>query len=456
MYTKADPPKRIIINRKEVLPFEDVDPFTFVPKGGFLEDIENYSLGFETTNAFSFWTGVHFLSTMLKRDIWMPWGTERHYPNFYLILLAYPAMVKKSTTMKILSPIYDMALDSISNPALGWRKSQELLISSTATANGMFKLLSEGANKVNNSFEDTDGNKLELTSDSNLILRVSELTTLLSKAQYNANLIDKLTDFYDCKDKDSSTTVAHGHIDLENVFCTFMGATTPSSFQTSMTQEAYGGGFMSRCIVIKEEVGYRRYPLPLSYAGVPDKYEMADRFAYVAEHSVGEYRLTGPAYDIYADWYIKFKKELQAGDPDEILHQDNRRDINVLKLGLIIAAQDYEIKREISAETIETSIKIMDYTLKRAANDVMRASMNPDNLMSQKVLGVIQKYGDIGIAKSKLLQNHSKLFTSKILNEHLENLFDAETIEIFDINSGVRKNHFEGKREIYRFKKGLS
>lgn len=450
MYTRANPPGRIEIKRKKVLPFTDTDPFTFTPRGGFLEDVENYALGFETTNAFSFWTGVHFLSTMLKRDIWMPWGTQRHYPNFFIILLAYPAIVKKSTGMMLLEPIYDMALDLISNPALAWRKKQELLIASTATANGMFNLLATIANKKNTDFDDSEGKRLELTADSNLILRVSELTTLLSKAQYNTTLIDKFTDFYDCKDRDSSTTISHGHVELRNVFCTLLGATTPSSFVSSMPQEAYGGGFMSRCIVVKEETGYRQYPLPAVYAGIAGKDEMSKRLAFIGEHAVGEYRLTGDAYDAYASWYIKFKQGLQEEDPEEILHQDNRKDINVLKIALVLAAQKYQVNRQIEADDILTSISIVEYTLKGAENDVIRASMNPENLLSQKLLRVITKYGVVGVAKTKLLQNHSRLFTAKSLNEQLENLFIAEFIEIFDINSGVRKTNFDGKREIYR------
>lgn len=453
MYTKANPPVALELDRKETLPFEDLDPFTFTPPGGFLSDVENYALGYETTNAFSFWSGVHFLSTMFKRDIWMPWGTERHYPNFYLILLAYPGLVKKSTTMKILAPIYDEALEKISNPAVKWRKGQELTVSSTATANGMFKLLAEETNNKNTSFADADGNPLELESDANIILRVSELTTLLSKAQYNANLIDKLTDFYDCNNKDSSTTVAHGHIDMTNIFCTMIGATTPSSFQSSMTQEAYGGGFMSRCIVIKEDTGYRKYPLPAVFPGVPKLDEMAERLAFLAEHSVGEYTLTEDAYDSYANWYIKFKTELQSIDPDEILHQDNRRDVNVLKLALILAAQSYDLSHRITKENVETATRILDYTLGRAQKDVMRSAMNPDNLLSNKVLAIIQKKGSTGIRKSELLRNHQRLFNSRQLTELLETLHDADLIEVYDMSNGNRKRDVTGKHEIYRWKK---
>jgi hypothetical protein len=319
----------------------------------------------------------------------------------------------------------------------------------------MFQLLSEVANGVNNSFETVEGEPLELEADANLILRVSELTTLFSKAQFNANLIDKVTDFYDCKDRDSSTTIAHGHISLKNVFCSMIGATTPSSFQTSMTQEAYGGGFMSRCIVIKESAGYRQYPLPAIFKGVPDRSEMASRLAFIGEHAVGEYRLSGPAYDTYADWYIRFKKSLQGEDPDEILHQDNRRDINVLKLALVIAAQKYEVHREISQDDVEAAIKILDYTLAGAAKDVMRASMNPDNIVAQKVLGYIQKAGTAGITKTKLLQNHGKLFNSRQLDIQLENLFDAGEIEIRRMSDGKFLTEFASKYVIFTWKKPL-
>lgn len=456
MYTRANPPERKPINRRIVLPFKDIDPFTFVPKGGFLEDIQNYSLGYETTNAFAFWTGVHYLSTMFKRDLWMPWGTEKHFANFYLILLAHPALVRKSTTIRIITPIYDTALDLISNGALAWRKKQELTVSSTATANGMFKLLAEVANKENGEFDNADGERMILRSDANLILRVSEFTTLVSKAQFNANLIDKITDFYDCKDYDSSTTVAHGHIDLKNVFCTMIGATTPTSFQTSMTQEAYGGGFMSRCIVVKEETGYREYPLPVIYEDVPDKLDMAYRLAYVAEKAVGEYTLEGSAYDRYAHWYIDFKKELHLEDPDEILHQDNRRDVNILKLALVLAAQEYNWGRTIAVRHVNAAIEIIDYTLGRASKDVMRASLNPENFMSQKLLGIIEKKGVVGITKSELLRNHRRLFNSDQLSKLLENLWESDDIEIFELGGrGEPVTQFTGRRERYRFKKNI-
>jgi len=453
MYTRANPPKAFELDRAKVLPFDDIDPFIFTPPGGFLEDVTNYVLGYETTNAFSFWTGVHYLSSILKRDIWMPWGTQRHYPNFYIILLGYPGVVKKSTTMKVLSPVYVASLEEITNPALKWRKKEELVISSTATANGMFKLLGESTNNINKSFEDADGNPMELLSDANIILRVSELTTLLSKAQYNATLIDKVTDFYDCNDRDSSTTVAHGHLDLTNIYCTMLGATTPSSFQSSMTQEAYGGGFMSRCIVVKESSGYRRYPLPAVFPGVPDQVEMAKRLAYIAEFATGEYRLTGEAYDTYASWYIRFKEELQGQDPEEILHQDNRRDINVLKLSLILAAQRYGGKREISQEDVEASIRILDFTLRRAEKDVMRSALNPDTMLAQKILAIIGKKGKIGIGKSELLRNHQRLVNSRQLNDILMNLFEADMIEVCELTTGRPKTEFTGTRELYRFKR---
>lgn len=175
--------------------------------------------------------------------------------------------------------------------------------------------------------------------------------------------------------------------------------------------------------------------------------------AYIGEHAVGEYKLSSGAYDFYADWYIDFKEELQGCDPDEILHQDNRRDVNVLKLALVIAAQKYEGTKIITEEDIRASIKIMDYTLGRASKDVMRASLNPENIVSQKLLNIIEKAGKQGILKSKILQNHSKLFNNKQLNDLLENLFYTDAIYVHNADNGSIKNEFTGKREKYVFKK---
>jgi len=48
-----------------------------------------------------FWTGVSTLAGALRRKVWVDMGYFKWFPNFYIILVAPPGIVSKSTTAGI-------------------------------------------------------------------------------------------------------------------------------------------------------------------------------------------------------------------------------------------------------------------------------------------------------------------------------------------------------------------
>src|SRR6185369_14226993 len=48
-----------------------------------------------------FWTGVSTLAGVLRRKVWIDQAYFTWYPNFYIVLVAPPGIVSKSTTANI-------------------------------------------------------------------------------------------------------------------------------------------------------------------------------------------------------------------------------------------------------------------------------------------------------------------------------------------------------------------
>jgi len=249
----------------------------------------------------------------------------------------------------------------------------------------------------------------DVETNANLIIRVSELTTLLSKAQYNMTLIDKLTDFYDCKDHDTDSTVARGNVELHNIYATLWGATTPDALANSIPPEAFGGGFMSRCVIVEEEEAHRIIDRPYFPSSCPSKDEMAQRLLWLLAYKSGEFTFNKEADDYYVKWYrqetLALRAKARTGETD---HRDNRKTIHVLKLALVIAAQRYDLDRYITLEDLKMAIAVLEFTNQSSQDTIEDISMdgkaNADNL---KIKSWIKRAGVQGIVRGDLMRAHN-------------------------------------------------
>lgn len=388
------------------------------PSNGFLDDFYWHTMGFETTNLFAFWTGIAGLSAILQRSVHVRFG-DGLYPNFFIILVAPPALCRKSTALQRWDKIESLMFEATPNEALKFKR-QVPVIRGKATPEQMF------ASMANKKKMLTSGD--EIVSDANLVIRVSELTTMLNKAQYNMTLVDKLTDFYDCKDHDTDSTISRGTTELDNIFATLWGATTPDSLAESIPPEAFGGGFMSRCILVEEAEAHRIISRPYFPSTCPDKDEMAQRLLWILANKSGEFTLDQEADDYYEAWYVKDITQLRAkaarGETD---HRDNRKSIHVLKLALVIAAQRYDLSRYITIDDLKMAISILEYTMASSEETIEDISIDgQSNSINLKIRSWIKRAGDEGVARIDLMRHHN--LKKMVLDQAIDDLKEANLV----------------------------
>src|SRR6185369_15058703 len=61
----------------------------------------DYASFSEAPKHMHFWTAVSTIAGALRRRVWLDMGYFRWHPNFYIILVAPPGIVSKSTTASI-------------------------------------------------------------------------------------------------------------------------------------------------------------------------------------------------------------------------------------------------------------------------------------------------------------------------------------------------------------------
>ena len=388
------------------------------PSNGFIDDFYWHTMGFETTNLFAFWTAIAGLSAIFQRSVHIRFG-DGLYPNFFIIFIAPPALCRKSTALQRFDKIENTMFDSTPNEALKFMRKAPI-IRGKATPEQMFSSMAN-KKKVLSSGD-------ELETDANLIIRESELTVLLNKAQYNMTLIDKLTAFYDCADHDTDSTITRGTTELKNIYATMWGATTPDALANSIPPEAFGGGFMSRCIIVEEEDAKRIISRPYYPAECPSVNEMAQRLMWLMSTKTGEFTLDKEADDYYEEWYVKDITELRVrAKKGETDHRDNRKSIHVLKLALVLCAQRYDSDRYITIDDLKMAIHIIELTNKTSSETVEDISMDGQaNSINLRVRAWIKREGEDGIARIQLMQQHN--LKKIVLDQAIDDLKEAKLI----------------------------
>ena len=230
-----------------------------------------------------FFSGVAAIAGVLRRHVWFDQGYFNWYPNFYIIIVAKPGIVNKSTSIGVAMDL----LREVPGVNIG---------PSSITWQALVQHMGNVAEQV-----DING---EFHTQSCLTFVASELGTLIDF--HNREMIDVLVDLWDGKtgswDKMSKMS---GKESIVNPWISFIAGTTPAWLSDNVPEGAIGGGFASRCIFVygaekRHLVAYPKARLPQSYFD-----NRLKLLADLEQMSLlrGEYKLTPEARVFGEEWY---------------------------------------------------------------------------------------------------------------------------------------------------------
>ena len=301
-----------------------------------------------------FWCGVSALAGALRRKVWIDQAYFRWHPNFYVILVAPPGIVSKSTTAGI-------AMDLLKEvPGVHFGPS-------VVTMQALLGSMAE----VTEAFE-YNGEYLPMSA---LTLESSEFGNLLNP--HDKDMVDMLVNLWDGKKGVLEKKTKHsGNDSVENPWLNLIACTTPSWIAGNFPEYMIGGGFTSRCVFVyaDKKAKYVAYP------GLQVPKDMAGTAAKLTEDLIeigtlcGEYKLDRSAILWGEQWYKKLYTERPVNlDDDRFGGYIARKQTHLHKLAIVLSA------------SMSGDMRITDEFL--AIADTMLTDLEPDMAMVFSKIG---------------------------------------------------------------------
>jgi len=309
--------------------------------------LEHYMLFTQNTECptlYNLWSGITAISSALRRKCFCNWGLRGYiYPNFYIALVGPPGG-RKGTAMKIAKPMVHALEIPIGSDSLG-------------STQALYKEIMESQTE----FQTSGG--IPKTHKS-LSIWSEEFQVFLSER--DPTLVASLTDLFDCADTWKYSTVKRGVEDISNCWLTIIGAITPSLLQSKLSQDAVGGGLLSRIIFV---VGYgARKKIAMQFLSKEDLVlqekltQELQRIALLA----GPFKLKRDFLTSYIDWYENYSSS-EGVSNDKFLGYNARRALHLNKLCMIVSASESD-DMEIHAHHFKKSLAILEATEQEMPN----------------------------------------------------------------------------------------
>jgi hypothetical protein len=300
-----------------------------------------------------FWTGISTLAGVLRRKCWIDQAYFRWYPNFYVVLVAPPGIVSKSTTAGI-------GMDLLR--AVPGVKFGPEIVTWQALATSFV-----------NAAETFEYQGLHHTQSA-LTIESSEFGNLLNPQ--DKEMVDILVTLWDGKGLRKETKHS-GNDEIINPWINLIACTTPSWIAGNFPEYLIGGGLTSRMVFVYADAKekYVAYPgdnVPKDLAEI--KRKLVDDLEHITINCVGEYCLSADAKIWGEQWYEHHYTHKPANlDDDRFGGYFARKQTHVHKLALVLAA----------ATRDDTVIEVCDLEL---AN-TMVTDLEPDMAMVFSKIG---------------------------------------------------------------------
>lgn len=267
-----------------------------------------------------FWVGVSAIAGALRRRVWIDQTYFKWHPNFYLILVAPPGIVSKSTTAAISMNLLRKVPGIKFGPdVVTW----QALVSAFAEASETF-IYQEEHHPM-----------------SAITIESSEFGNLLNPQ--DKDMVDLLVNLWDGKQGGFQKKTKHSGSDMiENPWINLIACTTPAWIAGNFPEYIIGGGFTSRCLFVYADTKrqYVAYPGLEVPRGIKDQEaKLIADLEHIAMNLCGEYKLTPAAVKYGKEWYEHhYKNRPKNLDDDRFGGYIARKQTHVHKLAMILSA----------------------------------------------------------------------------------------------------------------------
>lgn len=386
------------------------------------EFVQNTEWG-EAPAYFYFWVGVGTVAAALRRRVWLPMGSFHWYPNLYILLVAPPGVIQKSSTA-------DLGLVQLLKNVPGINFGP-----STVTWQALYDAFAEVG-------EEFPIDKDTLATQHALVINSSEFGITLNPK--DTEMVDQLVHIWDGREM-AKRTRKDGLLVIPTPCLNMIACTTPAWIAENMPRYLIGGGLTSRMVFVYGEAKERfiAYPfkhMPLDYKERQGKLVRdLTRIASLA----GPFSLTDEALAWGEAWYEHFHKvESRKLDPTLIGGYIARKQTLVHKVAMCLSASQGD-SRLITLPDLQRAEKLISELEEFMPKVYSKIGMSRESNVGEQIIAFLKRHG--GKAPWTLLYRY--------VQPSLPNPDDAENVVRGLINAGYI-NIDPKARMVYLLKEG--
>lgn len=300
----------------------------------------SYSSYSEAPDKMHFWVAVSTIAGALRRRVWIDQGYFHWVPNFYIIFVAPPGIVSKSTTLSIgMNLLKQLEGIKFGPDAVTWQALTQAL----AAANEQVLM--------------DDGNYYPMSC---ITIAASEFGTFLNPN--DREMINVLVDLWDGQIKVwEKLTKTQGADKVENPWINIAACTTPGWIAGNFPEYLIGGGFTSRCVFVyardkRKLVAYPSRDLP------PEFLDLQRKLVHDLEAISllrGPFVLSPQAIEWGTDWYAEhYKSKPKHLDNERFAGYIARKQTHIHKLAMVLSAA-YKNELVIAKQDLEQAAAIV-------------------------------------------------------------------------------------------------
>jgi len=355
-----------------------------------LEAYLTYASVTEAPKRMHFWAGVGAVAGALRRKVWIDMKRFTWYPSFYIIYVAPPGIVAKSTTA-------DISMDLLKQvPGIRFGPN-----------NITWQALVQAFAAASESFQYPEGSG-EWHPMSPLTLVASELGSLVNLQ--DRDMVNLLIELWDGKRSYEKITKMSGNDTIEAPWINLQGCTTPHWIADNMPPATIGGGLSSRCLFIYADQKERFVAYVDEVVGASDqklREDLIHDLEYLATNLCGPFTISPSARAWGTKWYEDFWKSASTRMDDRMLEgYAARKQTHMHKLAMVLSAAQRDtltIEQE-DLHTANTLLEALETDMPRVFSRIGRSEAS---LQVERLIAAIRKAGGVEYAAAyQLVHSH--------------------------------------------------
>ena len=346
----------------------------------------SYASVTEAPRRMHFWSAVGTVAGCLRRRVWIDMKRFTWYPSFYIVFVAPPGIIAKSTTIDISTDLLRQVPGIKFGPnAITW----QALVTAFAAASEAFE------------FEEAWHPMSPLT------LVASELGSLLNLQ--DKDMINLLIELWDGKKSYEKITKMSGNDIIEAPWINLQAGTTPHWIADNMPQAMIGGGLSSRCIFVYGDAKEKYVAYvdeQISDGDAEMRMKLIEDLEQIAM-LCGRFTISKDARAWGRAWYERFWKDAASRMDDQMLEgYASRKQTHIHKVAMVISASRDD-SLIITAEDLQLANAMLE-DLEQDMNKVFsRIGRSENSLHAERFIDFVNRKGSISYAEAyKMIHIH--------------------------------------------------